>query len=281
MSFWGTSFVSTKILLNNGLTPPQIYIIRFSIAYIGLLLFSYRKLKSDSWIDEFRFLLCGFTGGSIYFITENEALKNTLITNVALIVTIAPLLTTLLACIFLKNEKIKREWVLGSIIAFMGVGGIIFNNGFYFSLNPIGDLLSISAALSWALYSVILKLIPSNYSTIFVTRKVFLYGIITSIPFVYIFPANDISDIVCRPTVIFNLLFLGVGASMLAFMIWNYIVKTTNVVYASNILYVGPLISFVSAAIILDERITLVGGIGGLFVLSGVIIAEKVKIWKK
>ena len=105
---WGVSFVSTKHLLNSGLNPSQIYVIRFGIAYLCLLAVTFKKLRVKSIKDELLFLFCGLTGGSIYFITENIALEHTLVSNVGLIITTAPLLTALVSKIFYRNEKIGK-----------------------------------------------------------------------------------------------------------------------------------------------------------------------------
>ena len=80
-AIWGTTFVSTKVLIQNGLTPAEIFFYRFSLAYVVILLFSRGKLWSRSWRDEGWFALAGIFGGSLYFITENTALGITFIGN--------------------------------------------------------------------------------------------------------------------------------------------------------------------------------------------------------
>lgn len=77
-SAWGTSFLSTKILMESGgFTPVEMYVYRFLAAYLILLLFTFRNILSKSWRDELTFLLCGVCAGSLYFITENYALRLT------------------------------------------------------------------------------------------------------------------------------------------------------------------------------------------------------------
>lgn len=66
---WGTSFVSTKVLLSYGFTACQIYLLRFSLAYLVLLAVSHSSFKCENWRDELRLLICGFTGGAVYFVT--------------------------------------------------------------------------------------------------------------------------------------------------------------------------------------------------------------------
>ncbi len=65
---WGASFISTKVLLNNGLSAVEIYLVRFIIAYLFTLLICPRPILSNSFRDEVSFVLCGICGGSVYFI---------------------------------------------------------------------------------------------------------------------------------------------------------------------------------------------------------------------
>lgn len=92
VAIWGSTFVFTKMLLLNGLSPAHIFTLRFIIAYVLLLAFemtvrrqTFRWL-SASWRDELIMLLLGITGGSLYFLTENAAMLFTTATNTSLIV---------------------------------------------------------------------------------------------------------------------------------------------------------------------------------------------------
>lgn len=64
---WGTTFVSTKILIQNGLTPSEIFFYRFVLAYICMWSISRKKFFANSIKDEFLLLLAGLCGGTIYF----------------------------------------------------------------------------------------------------------------------------------------------------------------------------------------------------------------------
>ena len=143
---WGVSFVSTSKLLDAGIQPTEIYIIRFVIAYLVILALTFRKIMSDSLKDEVLFMICGLCGGSIYYIGENTALQYTLVTNVSLLVTLSPIITVLLTKMMYKTEQLSKGFIVGSIIAFIGVACVIFNSSFNIEVKPLGDLLSIFAA---------------------------------------------------------------------------------------------------------------------------------------
>lgn len=113
------------------------------------------------------------TGGSLYFLTENTALTMSYASNVSLIVCTAPLLTAIVIRLFYKKYRLSTQFVIGSFVALSGVAIIVFNGHFVLNLNPLGDLLSFSAALLWAFYSLIIKKLNGKYSTAFITRKIF------------------------------------------------------------------------------------------------------------
>ena len=185
---WGVSFVSTKVLLDNGLRPAEIYIYRFLLAYLLVLCVCHKRLFSNSLRDELLFATCGLCGGSIYFIAEKTALEYTLVSNVSLITAISPLLTTFLIGMIYKSERPSKGIYIGSIVALLGVACVIFNSSFVVKMNPIGDLLSFAAALSWAVYSLVLRKLNALYSIMFISRKTFFYGVLTALPFMLFQP---------------------------------------------------------------------------------------------
>lgn len=272
---WGTTFVSTKVLINHGLTPAEILFYRFLLAYICIWFISPRKLFSKSWKDELLLLGSGLTGGSLYFILENSALKITLASNVSLIISTAPLLTALLVWMFHRTEQLKRRFIYGSAIALVGVAFVVFNGHFILKLNPLGDTLTLLASLMWAFYSLIIKKLDSRYPVLFITRKVFFYGIVTLLPVFLIQPLNVDFRMLGLPVVWMNLVFLGVIASMLCYIMWNVAVKHLGAIRASNYIYINPLVTLITAAIAIHEEITPIALVGGACILAGVYFAER------
>jgi drug/metabolite transporter (DMT)-like permease len=275
---WGVSFVATKVLLDHGLHPTEVYVSRTLLAYILLFAVCHKRLVSYSVRDELLFVACGMCGGSLYFIAENTALQHTLVSNVSLIVTLAPLITTLLVGALYKSEKPTKGMYVGSVVAFMGVGLVIFNSSFVLSVKPLGDLLALSAAVCWAVYSVVLRKLSAFYSVLFITRKTFFYGLITALPFLFTEPGHCDLHVFLDTAVWANFLFLGVFCSMIAFLIWAWAVKGLGAVKANNYLYVQPIVTLVASALLLGERVTWVGYLGCALILSGVILADQLNI---
>lgn len=274
VGIWGLTFISTRVLIDNGLTPQEIFLLRFLMAYIGIWFISSRKLWCDNWRDELWMLLSGVTGGSLYFLTENTALEVTLTTNVAFIVCSTPLLTLLLSRLLYRSEKATSRLWIGSLLALVGVGLVIFNGNFVLKLSPLGDVLSLTASLAWAVYSLIMRRVSDRYSTVFITRKVFFYGLLTILPAFLVHPWQFPLSSFSSPSVLFNLLFLGLLASLVCFVVWNVILKRLGTVRASNYIYLNPLFTSVGALFFLGEPLTPVALLGAACVLCGVYLAS-------
>ncbi|MCH5347307.1 MAG: DMT family transporter [Muribaculaceae bacterium] len=274
MTAWGASFVSTKVLLDNGLHPAEIYIYRFLLAYLLILTVCHKQIFSNSWRDELLFATCGLCAGSIYFIAENTALEYTLATNVSLITSLSPILTTMIIGFLYKSERPGRGFITGSFLAFMGVGLVIFNSSFVIKVNPIGDMLSLLAAVSWAIYSVVLRRLNTTYTVMFISRKTFFYGVLTALPFLAISPDLAPMETLTRPAVWGNLLFLGLFASMFAYVIWAQAIKVLGPVKASNYLYFQPIITLIASAWFLGETISFIGYAGCTLIIVGVWLSE-------
>lgn len=144
VAIWGTTFVSTKVLMLNGLSPAQIFTLRFSIAYIMMLMVNHKRMFADSWKDEFKMAMLGITGGSLYFLSENEAMNYTTTTNTSLIVCSCPLFATLLVrLVYRHSSRINMIQLLGSLLAFVGMIIVVLNGRFVLHLSPVGDALAL------------------------------------------------------------------------------------------------------------------------------------------
>lgn len=271
---WAFSFISTKMLLEYGLSPIEIYVYRTVLAYLALLIVCHKRIFSNSLKDELLFVLCGLLAGSVYFISENVALQYTLVTNVSLITSLPPILTLLLIGLIYKSNRPSQGTYIGSAVAFIGVGFVIFNSSFNMAINPIGDLLSLLAAFCWSIYSLLLKPLNAHYDAQFITRKVFFYGVITAVPFMLVEPNIVGPSALLDLDVLLNFLFLGLVCSMVAYLLWAVAVVHIGAVKTSNYLYFQPVITMIASIFLLSERITLIGGIGCALILGGVWLTD-------
>ncbi len=276
VAMWGLSFVSTKVIMEEGhLSPTEAYIYRFIIAYLIILFIAHKRLFCDNWRDEGLMALVGICAGSIYFIAENTALQYTLTANVSLLTSTSPLITVLLVALIYRNEKLGAGLITGSCVAFVGVACVIFNSSTSVQINPLGDLLAIGASFSWAVYSLILKRLNVTYDAMFITRKTFFYGIITAIPFMLFEPTliNPFRAL-ANPLVLGNLLFLALGASICGYYLWALTVKKMGAVKANNYMYFQPVVTLIAGALALGEHISMLGYAGFALILFGLWLGD-------
>lgn len=274
MIVWGTTFISTKILLRD-FQPVEILFSRFIIGFTALIFMYPHRLKGLGTKQEITFAGAGLCGICMYFLMENIALTYTMASNVAVILSAAPFATAIASHIFMRGEeKFGVNFFIGFAAAMAGIFLISFN-GVKLELNPLGDILALLAAVVWAVYSVLIKKIGGyGYNTIAVTRRVFFYGLLFMIPALFIFDFEPGLQRFAEPVNIFNIVFLGLGASAICFATWNYAVKILGVIKSSVYIYLNPVVAVIASALILHERITGLALIGTVLTLAGLFISE-------
>ncbi|OWV21690.1 EamA family transporter [Fibrobacter sp. UWB2] len=278
IAFWGTSFVSTKVLLNHGFSAVQIFTLRFTVTYLLLLAMTHKQFRCENWKHELILCLCGLTGCTFYFWAENTALTISPSSNVSLIVCTNPLLTMIFGGLIYKSERLCKRQIFGCVITFIGMVLVVLNGKFILKLSPVGDLLAFSSACMWTIYSLIVRPLNGKYSTLFITRKMFFYGALSSI--IIMLGETDKSvpwQNFAEPVVSLNFLCLTVFSSLFGYLIWNKVLKQLGTVLASNYIYAIPLVTIITAVIALGEKITAVALMGAAAIVAGMVLAE----WKK
>jgi drug/metabolite transporter (DMT)-like permease len=160
---------------------------------------------------------------------------------------------------------------------------VILNGHFVLHLSPKGDVLALAANLCWAFYSLLMIPVNKRYDAVFITRKVFFYGLLTMIPY-YAFRLSELPapigegpgmDVILSPSVLVNLLFLGCIASMLCFLLWTWVMRRLGAVIATNYVYVNPVSTVIFAWWVLAEPITPFFVVGSLLILMGMYLADR------
>ncbi len=293
---WGSTFVASKVLLNAGLNPAEIMCLRFVLAWVLMLPMSFsrhkqrkRTAKAVLW-DEFLFIILGITGGSLYFLSENTAVKLTSATStVALIVGTTPIVTALMNRMVHHDEHLSTRFLGGSLVAVVGVALVVFNGVFVLDDDPLVILLSFAAAVSWGFYSLVIRNVERRYSSIIITRKVFFWGVVTMLPICIwgmyhgesqlcslgqnVVPVAGWS-LLLNPTVLGTLFFLSLIASFGCFLLWNIVIRRIGIIASGNYLYFNPVTSLIAAYLVLNERITWLAILGCLMTIAGVYLCN-------
>ena len=270
---WGATFVSTKVLLNY-FQPVEILFIRMLLAVIALFVIDPHPLRLGDRRRELAFAGAGLTGLVLYFLLENTALTMTYASNVGIIVACAPFFVAVMVGLFFK-EKQGKNFYIGFVIAIAGVIMVSVSGKQSFHLNPFGDFLAFLAMISWGAYSAIVKKISEwDYPIVAVTRRIYFYGVILLLPVLLYEEDGWNLNAFREPTVIANLLFLGLCASALGFFLWNLATGWIGAVKTSLYIYVSPIVTVVLSMFVLHEKMTVFSVIGSVCILIGLMISQ-------
>lgn len=278
---WGITFISTKVLLRD-FSPLEVLIFRFLIGYAALWLVYPRFVPVRRWKEELLFAGAGLCGVTLYFLLENIALTYTYASNVGIIVSVAPFFTAVGAQLLLKDEQLHLPFFIGFLIAMAGIALISLNGNYVLKLNPLGDGVAVLACVCWAFYSILMRMISRlERPALGSTRRVFFYGLL------FMLPATAVLDFrwelhrVTEGANLFNLLFLGLGASALCFAAWNWSVGILGAIQTSTYIYLVPVITVIAAYVWLDETLTAAALSGAILTLIGLMVSEKRFLRKK
>ncbi len=294
---WGTTFISSKIVLAY-LSPIELLIYRFAVGLCVLTLLDSHKLilqghhfrLSDSKVfpedknaenyrglkqkkDEWYFIFAGLTGVTLYYLLENISLTFTTASNAGVIVSAAPFFTALAAWLLRKEKCISVRFLTGFVLALLGIAMISFQGGAV-SLNPWGDFLALCAAFVWGFYSVFSKWISEKgYPVIAATRRIIAWGLLLMIPFGFVMGFSFEPRILFMPQVLFHVIYLGISASAMCFVLWNYAVDRLGVITSGVYIYLTPVVTVALSIPVLHETFTWYSGFGMLLTIAGLVIS--------
>ena len=272
---WGVTFVSTKILLED-FHAVEILFLRFAMAFCALYLAAPGRLPGMD-AKRCRILAAaGLTGICLYYLLENIALGYTMASNISVILCAAPMFTAIVARFVLRGEeKLGLFFYIGFTVAMSGICLISFSGAQELHIDPLGDLLAIAAAFVWAFYACLTRIMGRwGCNIIQITRATFGWGLLFMIPFMGFFDLSWDSARFLKAENIGNLLFLGLCASAMCFTTWNIAVRSLGTVRTSLYIYLVPVITVIVAALVLDERLTLMSSLGAVFTLAGLFVSQ-------
>ena len=259
---WGTTFISTKVLLTS-FQPVEILFLRFVLGFLALCLIYPRRLRLGERRQELWFAAAGLCGVTLYYLLENIALTYTLASNVGVLVSVSPVFTALFSHFLLRREKLCPAYFAGLAVALAGVVLLSYNGSAVLKLDPRGDVLALLAAAIWSAYSLITRHISSfGYPVVQTTRRIFAYGLVFMLPALLIFGFRPSLEAVLEPVNLLNLVYLGLGACALCFVTWNFAVGKLGAVKTSTYIYLVPVVTLATSALVLGEPVTPLSAVG-------------------
>ncbi|NLO35263.1 MAG: DMT family transporter [Clostridiaceae bacterium] len=272
VAIWSSTFIISKVLLEE-LSPLQVLLARFLVALAALSVLYPHFSKPVSWREEGLFLAIG-AALAAYFLLENRALQLTYAANVSLIDATIPLLTGLLSLLLFRKRLFGIRSAAGLVLAYLGVFLIIRNSQQASGLALNGDLLALGAAVMFAVYSLLMEKTRHGLHLVQLTRKVFVYGFVVLAGFALVSRQPPAVRSVSTGTIA-GILFLGIAASSLAFILWNQAIRAIGPARTNQYIYFSPLLTTILSAILLDEPVSLYTGAGAALILAGLILADR------
>lgn len=278
---WGTTFVSTKVLLRS-FSPLEILFFRILLAYGALWAIHPHKSRFAGWKTEGLYLAAGVCGVTAYFLLENVALQFSTASNVSIVLSVAPMFTAVAAHFLLRDERLYPRFFVGFAVAIAGVCLVSLNGNLNLKLNPVGDLLAVLAALSFGLYTVLIRKLndPGRYPeglaphSAACTRRVFFYGLLTMVPVFLVTGIRPQVELLLQPVNLLNILYLGLGASAAGFVAWNWTIGVLGATRTNAYIYLQPVAAIVVSMIVLHEVITPLAVAGTALTLGGLYLSQ-------
>jgi RarD protein len=273
--FWGTSFIATKYLLVE-LNPETIISMRLILAIALLLVIAlFQKRDFSINLKSHAYILILAMIAVFHLWIQVTGLKYTTASNTGWIIGTAPIFMAVLGLIFFK-EKLNILKILGIIIATFGLL-LLVGKGNPTNIDLIqnkGDLLVLSSAFTWGIYSMVNKKISLNYSPLMTILYLFIMMAIIIVPLTV--NNTSIRSVVHLSGIGWlSILFLGLLCSGVSYVIWAYALREMESAKVGAFLYFEPFITVLAAWVLLSENITLLMILSGLIITAGVFLVNK------
>lgn len=270
-SIWGGMFVSVKIAVQY-IPPIPLVWMRYIVAFVVLtavIIYQRENLKITRK-DILLLLSIGVIGHTISIVTQEYGTMFSSAQMGSVITSATPTFMLIFATWLLKEKMTVRK-ILSIILATVGVIMIAGTDSMDMS-KQLGAFCSTVAALTWALMSVMLKLIPSRYSPL----QINFYAVLTAI--VCLTPINlpvldELPwDKILQPEIIGCVVYMGAISTAIAFLLWNKGLLLMEAGASGLFFFFQPIVGTFLGWLILDEQITLIFWIGSILIFIGVFL---------
>ncbi|WP_417527189.1 DMT family transporter [Marinomonas shanghaiensis] len=274
--FWSGNYILGRITVSSGIDPFSISFLRWALACLIILPFAYHKLWSERHIIAKNWpllVLFGWLGICNYNLFLYIGLTSTTVTNAVLLNSIMPVMILITARILLGS---KTSWLQNAGILISTLGAItIVSRGsldtfLHLSFSQ-GDLWIITAAISWAIYSVLIIKRPQGMSLIGFFACTALIGTAFQAPLFFLFSDSTLADFSLSNWA--AILYMGLFASIGAFLCWNTGVQKLGAATAGHFIHLLPVFSIGLSVLFLDEILLSFHYVGILLIFSGIFVA--------
>jgi len=277
--FWGLSFIATKFLLLNNITPFKIVFIRLFLCTIFFsLIFTFTKKFERLKTTHLKyFILISFFEPYTYFVGETYGLKYLNATTVSLLIATTPIFLAVSDFLFYK-EKLLLINILGIILSFFGAILIIlsYEQNLNFTIN--GLFFVFIAIFSAVAYTIILKKVTLFYNSL----SIVFYQNLLGLPLFFLstlilegIQKQDLIILTTNKNIIIALLFLSIFPSLFAYVFYTYSIKKIGITRTGVFLNFIPVATLIFSYFLLQEEINTVKVLGIFSVIIGIYFSQK------
>lgn len=275
--FWSTSFLFGRLLASD-VPPFTLCAGRFAVAaviFAGMACwYRWPAPRGKQWLYIVGMAL---TGVFLYNAVIYWGLAYTTAINSTLVNGFNPLVTTLLAVLILREKASPRLW-LGLVLSVSGVFLIAARGSLDVLLQlqfNQGDLLTLLATFIWGSYTIIVRIFTKQYAVLPATAYATWLGVAMLLPVVY--KEVQRTPPVITTEVIGIFIYLGICASVVAFICWNWAVSKIGPIKATVFYNLIPLYAVILSPVFLGESLYLLHLAGGALIVGGVVLG----VWQK
>jgi drug/metabolite transporter (DMT)-like permease len=275
---WSGNFIAARAIITH-IPPGMLAFFRWITASIIILPFAIKHLRTDWAIikrSPLYLIAASLTGITLFNTLVYIGAHYTSAINLALIgTTSSPIFAVILARIFL-NEKIGLRKLVGMILCICGVLFVLCQGHFYNLLYlqfTTGDAWALAAALSFAIYNTLVRQKPAGISSTGFLSILFIVGTLLLLPLVA-WESYNARPVEWSMNLVYVILFLGIGASVISFLCWNIAVSKLGAGRTALFGNLIPIFSSIEAVIILGEDFTSVHLWSMWLVITGLLLAN-------
>jgi drug/metabolite transporter (DMT)-like permease len=278
-SIWGGMYVVSKVVLE--VIPPfTLLLIRLIMGALGLgivIYFRNRKASTLTPITKeifWKSFLVGFVGYGISLGFQFVGTKLSTASNGSLVTSATPAFVLIFAP-FLLGEKPTTRRIIALVLSTLGVLAVIDPRTAELSPSLFGGNMSLlAAALTWALYSVLVRKVSQTQDLLTSSTIMLLGGIPSSLAFtIWEINTQGVGEITLG--IFGGLLFLGIISTAIAMFLWNYAFAELPAAVASLTFFAQPVVGTLLGWFFLSEQITSLFILGGVLIGIGIIIASR------
>jgi drug/metabolite transporter (DMT)-like permease len=275
MIFWGSSFVATKVVLAVWPSWAYMFLRFFAASVIFLILLVQRRRLAVPREILPRLILISIFEPGLYFLFETLGLERASAASSSILIAAIPAVVALFSAVFLNERLSARGWA-GTVLSIIGIAVItLFDSaGAAGSGSLAGNLFILLAVFSATGYIVLARSISGRVSPLQLTAYQSFFAAVAFFPG-FVFQGRELMAVPVDGVLIGSFVFLVLGATVAAFLAYNYALSKITAPKAAVFINGIPVVTVLVAWLVLGETLNRFQMIGGMLAVGGLMLANR------